>query len=109
MTIRTRRRLRRLLVNLAKRSSTASKQETEVGVKWKVQRVCLGAIFWPWMFVSGLIVDDCEDDLWTCASTSLMEAEKLPMPTMFHAAADNGVVENIERGKERRVVVPLCL
>jgi hypothetical protein len=33
-------RLRRLLVRLAKKPSTALSQEAEAGVKWKVQRRC---------------------------------------------------------------------
>ena len=41
-------RLKRRLVSLAKKPSTALSQEAEVGVKWKVKRWCRSARRGPW-------------------------------------------------------------
>src|ERR1700747_1268376 len=67
-------RLRRLLVSLAKKPSTALSQEAEVGVKWKVQRGGFASRFWTfgclWVGVLSMIAW-IDFRLGTCASTSL--------------------------------------
>ena len=105
-------RLRRRLVSLAKKPSTALSQEAEVGVKWKVQRgwrasqcTDLG------MLVGGVVVDDGVDQL---AGRDLRldgveEADELLMPMALHAAADHRAVQHVERGEQGGGAVALVV
>src|SRR5262249_6939880 len=105
-------RLRRRLVRLAKKPSTALSHEAEVGVKWEGPARVLGKPFAHLrMLVGGVIVED-RMDLLTLGDLRvdlIEEADELLMPMALHIAADDGAVENVERGEQCRRAVALVV
>ena len=104
-------RLRRRLVSLAKKPSTALSQEAEVGVKWNVKRGWRASQAAPWVLVDGVVVEDGVDDL---AGRDLRldgveEADELLMPVALHAAADDLAFEHVERREQGRGAVALII
>jgi len=55
-----------------------------------------------WMLVGGVIVDDRVDrlSLGDLRVDLIEEADELLMPMTFHVAADDGAIENVERGEQ---------
>ena len=96
-------RLRRLLVSLAKKPSTAI--EPGGGSRREVEgpaRVFCEPFLDFWMLVGGVIVDDRMDrlSLGNLRVDLTEEADELLMPMTLHVAADDGAIENIERGEQ---------
>src|SRR6266436_9985488 len=67
------------------------------------------------MFMGGVVVDDSVDRLsfWNLRLNGVEEADELLMAVTFHVVTDNGAIENVEGGEERRgamafVVVRHC-
>ena len=105
-------RLRRRLVRMAKKPSTALSQEAEVGVKWKVQRGWrVEPLRTIGMLVGGVVVEDRVDRLsgWNLALDGVEEADEFLMPMALHVAADDGSVEHVHRGEQGRRPVPFVV
>ncbi len=105
-------RLRRRFDSLAKKPSTALSQEQEVGVKWKVKRsmaVEPGAHLG--VLVGGVVVEDDVDGLAGrhLGVDGVEEADELLMPVALHVPADDGAVEHVEGGEQRRRAVALVV
>src|SRR5579872_6655145 len=100
-------RLRRRLVRMAKKPSTALSQEAEVGVKWMARQ----PLPHGGMLMGGVIVEDRMDGL-ACRDLALdgvEKADELLMPVALHVAADDGSVEHVHRGEQGRRPVPLVV
>src|SRR5665647_1539462 len=85
-------RLRRRLVSLAKKPSTALSQDAEVGVKWNVQRGCRASHFCTFGCFVGCIVVDDGVDYFSCRNLLLdgvEEADELLVAMALHVAADD--------------------
>src|SRR4051794_26915569 len=123
-------RLRRRLVSLAKKPSTAFSHDAEVGGKWKAQRggrasharalggVWLGEGAGPsgdapaWVpgqprqdlgvLVAGVVVEHDVDDLTSrdVAFEAVEEPQELLVPVALHALAGHRAVQDIERGEQ---------
>src|SRR5829696_3558695 len=105
-------RFKRRLVSVAKKVSTALSQEHEVGVKWKVKRGWRGrARQSPRLFVGGVVVEDDVDDLAgrDLCLDGVEEADELLVPVALHAVANDGAVEDVEGGEQRRRAVALVV
>src|SRR5713226_5217158 len=110
MPLKTPRLSRRF--SLAKKPSTALSQKAEVGVKWKWKRLCrssqsrtLG------MLVRRVIVDDqMQFPPGRGLTVDLVEeTDEFLMPMARHALADDGAVERVEGGEQRRRAVALVV
>jgi hypothetical protein len=102
-------RLRRLLVSLAKKPSTAFSQEDDVGVKWKVHRgwrashsLTFGCLW---------VVDDGMNRLALCHGGlgRIEETDELLMAVPLHATADHRAVQHVEGSKQGRRVIALIV
>ena len=105
-------RLSRRLVSLAKKPSTALSQEQEVGVKWKVQRGMAGEPRADLrVLVGGVVVEDGVDVLAGRhrGLDGVEEADELLVAVALHVAADDGAVEDVQRGEQRGGAVPLVV
>ena len=99
-----------------KKPSTAFIQEADVGVKWKVQaRVACQPGADLGMLVGGVVVEHDVDDLAGRHGRldGVEEADELAVAVALHAAAEDGALEDVERGEQCRravadVIVGLC-
>jgi|SRR5579884_402258 len=105
-------RLRRCRVSLARTPSTALAHEHEVGVKWKVKRLCRSnQAFTLGCLVGGVVVEDYMDRLafGHLGLDCIEEANEFLMPVALHAAADNLAFEHVESGEQGGRAVALVI
>jgi hypothetical protein len=104
-------RLRRRLVRVAKKPSTALSQEAEVGVKWNIQRGWRQPFSDLGVLVGGVVVEDRMDGLagGALALDGVEETDELLMPMALHVAVDHGSVEHVHRRKQRRRAIALVI
>src|SRR5258707_12338487 len=103
-------RLRRRLVSLAKKPSTALSQEAEVGGEVEGPTRLLREPFsYLRVLVSGIVVDDRMDglSLGNLRVDLIEEADELLMSMVLHVAADDGANATSECGKQRGGTVAL--
>ena len=105
-------RLRRFLVSLAKKPSTALSQEADVGVKWNKNR---GLFVDPFqhlgMLVSSIVVDN-DMDRFLLGHPDVdngKEADELLMAMMLHTLANDLALKHIERGEQSGDAVTLVV
>ena len=104
-------RLSRRRESFAKKPSTALSQDADVGVKWKVHRGMAVEPLAFRMLVGGVVVEDGMDrlSLRHLRLDGVEEADELLMPVALHVAANDGAIEDIEGGKQRRRAVALVV
>ena len=102
-------RLRRRRARAGKKPSTALIQEAEAGVKWNTHRGCRASqartLFG--VLVGFVGVDDGMDRLARRHGTfdRVEEADELPVAVALQATAEDGAVEDLDGGEERRDAV----
>src|SRR5438105_9895182 len=105
-------RLRRRLVSLAKKPSTALSPGGR-GRRVVEHKARMPAEPGPrlGMFVRAVIVEDHVNDLadWDLDLDGIQEPDELLMPVTLHAASDHLAVEHVERGEQRGGAVPLVI
>src|SRR5262249_54341379 len=104
-------RLRRWLVTLAKKPSTALSHEADDGEVEEPARELGKPFAHLRIHVGALSVDDRLDHLRLedLGGVLLEEADVLLMPMALQIAADDGAVENVERGEQCRRAVALVV
>src|SRR5258707_10370833 len=105
-------RLRRRLVSLAKKPSTALSQDARGGCEVECPAGMPGQPFlYLRMLVGRIVVDDGVDRL-SCRHLRLdggEKADELLVPVAVHVAADDGAVEDVEGSKQCRRTVALVI
>jgi hypothetical protein len=96
-------RLRRRLVSLPKKPSTALSQDAEVGVKWIPSGMPSEPLAHLGMLVGRVVVDNGVDRfaLWNLRLNGVEEADELLVSMAPHIPADHAAVEDVEGGEQR--------